>query len=256
MDSQDGLQYLAVARNIYYTGKPTAPPYEYPKENIHMGVYIGKDGNTYGATGLGYSLALLPAVAITDIFYKIYNVSPPIHFPLENDWMILLFGSLTNIFFAAFLAVILFLYFKELEFSKKDALIMTLVSIFATNLFVYTKNSFPHMMFVTFLTLSMYLIKKYSSTKNKKLLFFSGLSFGIVTITYNGSFLLTVPPLVLYFILLNKPKFNIQSFKSLLRQSLFFLIGLLPFFIIYQWFEYTRSGPQGDISWYADYAKN
>ena len=97
IDSQDGFQYLAVARNIYYKGKPTAPPYEYDKRlNIHMSVVPGKDGDSYSLTGLGYSLAMVPAVTITDIFYKIYNIQPAMRFPLNNDWMILLFASFTE----------------------------------------------------------------------------------------------------------------------------------------------------------------
>ena len=47
IDSQDGLQYLAVARNIYYKGEPTAQPYEFSnRENIHLAVKVGKNGNT------------------------------------------------------------------------------------------------------------------------------------------------------------------------------------------------------------------
>ena len=39
-----------------------------------MSVMIGKDGKSYSLTGLGYSLAYLPAVSITDVVYKIYGV--------------------------------------------------------------------------------------------------------------------------------------------------------------------------------------
>src|SRR5688572_3216603 len=94
IDSQDGFQYLAVARNIYYTGEPIAPLPEYDqRKNIHMSTIVGKNGKVYSLTGLGFSLAYLPAVAITDIVYKIYNVTPAVHFPLENDWLILLTAS-------------------------------------------------------------------------------------------------------------------------------------------------------------------
>src|SRR3989344_7035254 len=84
IDSQDGFQYLAVARNIYYQGEPTAPMYGYDtRENIHMSTIVGKNGKSYSPTGLGFSLAMLPAVAVTDLVYKFYGVLPPVHFPLE-----------------------------------------------------------------------------------------------------------------------------------------------------------------------------
>src|SRR3989338_8363095 len=122
IDSQDGFQYLAVARNIYYTGKPTAPVYEYDqRKNIHMSTIVGKDGDTYSLTGLGYSLAYLPAVAITDVVYRIYGISPPVHFPLENDWLIFLTAGFTNVFIGAMLGVILLAYFILLGLSKKQA---------------------------------------------------------------------------------------------------------------------------------------
>lgn len=260
-DSQDGFQYLAVARNIYYTGKPTAPVYEYnQRKNIHMATFIGKDGNSYSSTGLGYSLALVPAVAITDVFYKIYQVTPPTHFPLENDWLILLVASFTNIFFAATLALTLFLYLIEIGLSKKNSWIISIVAIFATNLFVYAKNSFAHMMFATFLTLTFFLIKKYYKGKEWRYLMFAGMTYGIVTITYNSSFLLTVPPLIIYFYLLKKTKISLSSLTSLFKDFIFFSVGLIPFLIIYIWFETLRSAGYAssgaDPVFYASYAQS
>lgn len=250
IDSQDGFLAMAISRNFYYTGKPNPPPYEYKEgKNIHM---------TSG-TGLGFSLAMIPAVAITDVFYKIYNVKPPVHFPLENDWLILLMGSLTNIFFAAGLGVILYLYFIELNLSKKQALLMSLISIFATNLLSYVKNSFPHMMFTTFLVLSFFMVKKYFVSKKLKFLIFAGLSYGIGIIAYNGSFLLTVPSLIIYFILLGKYKINLKIIRTLFNQLLYFFIGLLPFLLLFKWYEDFRFGDQitqADPVFYFQYAKS
>lgn len=246
MDSQDGLQYLATARNIYYSGKPTSPPYEYPEKNIHMGVYTGKDGNTYSAVGLGYSLALVPAVAVTDIFYKIYHIKPAVHFPLENDWLILLLGSLTNIFFAAGLGVIMYLYFIETNLTKKQAFILSLITLFATNLFVYSKHSFAHMMFITFLVLAFYLIKKYAGNNQRKYLIFAGAAYGATALSYNASFILTFPSLIIYYLLLKKTPLKLTSLKSLFTDSLNFFIGTIPFLIPYLWYEHLRNSSQLD----------
>jgi len=126
MDSQDGFQYLAVARNIYYKGEPTAPVYGHNDgTNIHLSTFVAKNGKTYSPTGLGYSLALVPAVAVTDWVYKIYDITPPVNFPLENDWLILLTASFTNAFFGALLGATIFLYLKSFKIKHKTALILS-----------------------------------------------------------------------------------------------------------------------------------
>lgn len=246
IDSQDGFQYLAVARNIYYKGKPSAPPYDFEtRKNIYMSTTIGKDGDSYAYTGLGFSVAMVPAVAITDLVYRIYNISPPVYFPLENDWLLLLLASFTNAFFGALLGTILFLYFYKLKLSIKRSLFMSLVAIFTTNLFVYTKHVMAHMMFVTFLTLSFYLLKLFSESAQKRYLFFSGVSLGVVMITYNATYLLTLPPYALYYLLLTKPSLKIESILIFIKRIFLIGLGLIPLFIIYKWFEDLRtfSGP-------------
>ena len=241
IDSQDGFQYLAVARNIYYHGKPTSPPDESnTRQNIYMTV-VNKNGESYSTTGLGYSLALVPEVALTDIVYKIYHVNPPLHFPLENDWLILLLASFTNAFFGAILGVTLFLYLIELGSSRKQALLFSLIGLFATNLLVYTKHSFSHMMFTALLLLSFYLLKKYFSNSNKKALLLSGFCLGLLSITYNVTFLIAVPSFVLYYLFLRKVNLKKLFSKKIAFDLLIFLAGLLPGLITYFWFENLRT---------------
>lgn len=247
VDSQDGFQYLAVARNIYYKGEPVAPPNEYitdERNNIPMSLYTGKNGKTYSPTGLGYSLALLPAVAITDVVYKIYHITPPVHFPLESDWLILMLANFTNALFGAGLAVILFLYFLEIKLSPKHALLMSLVGFFGTNLLIYARSVTAHMMFVCFLTLSFLLLKKYANSKKRIYLVWSGIAYGIVMITYNQTFLLPVIPYIIYYLLLLKPKICIASLKQTSSDVVYFLAATLPFVLTYLWFENTRAYPK------------
>lgn len=256
VDSIDGFSYLAVARNIYYKGEPTAQPPEYDtKQNIYMNEYTGKNGKPYTLTGLGYSIALLPSVALTDLSYKYYHLNPPIHFPLESDWLILLLASFTNSFFAASLGVILFAYFLSLNLSKKQALFLSLTSLFTTNLFVYGKHSFAHIMFINFLVLAFFLLKKYSQSKNKKFLIFSGLSYGLTAITYNQTFLLSLIPYLAYYLLLTKPKLIQTGAQDLFA----FLMGLAPFIMVYLWFENTRTMQVQSLaspSFFTTYASN
>ena len=223
--------------------------YEYNiRKNVHMTTYTGKDGKSYSLTGLGYSLALVPAVAVTDLVYRYYNVAPPVHFPLESDWLIFLTTSFTNTFFAALLGVVLFLYFLELSLNKRQALIITFVSLFTTNLLVYAKHLMPHMMFVTFIFLAFYLLKRFSRTKNRILLTFSGVSFGVAMITYNQTFILALPPYVLYYLTLIKPKFSLYSLKKVTLDAFCFLLGAAPFIYIYKWFDILKAAAEFNSS--------
>lgn len=264
VESQDGLLYLSVARNLYYTGEPTAPPDEsaggmWFSKNIQFNTQLGKDGKTFSSTGIGYSLAFLPAVAITDLVYKYYNLSLPQHFPLESDWMTLMLAGFTNSFFAAGLGVILFLYLIELKLNKKQALLIVFVGLFATNLLPYSKHIFAHMMFVMFLVMTAYFIKLFSVNPKNRFLFFAGISYGINLITYNPTSVLSALPLVLYYFLLVKPKFNTDFLKKFSKQLLIALIGFLPFVIIFYWHQQIISldtQTQASAGFYQAYAKS
>lgn len=244
VDSQDGLQYLAVARNIFYKKEPTAPVYEYGTENgwknIHMSTYVGANGKTYSPTGLGFSIAFLPSVFVTDIFYHIYGIAPPIHFPLESDWFILLAASFTNIFFAAGVGVLIYRYLLILKVSRKTALITSFLGIFTTNLFALSKHILPHMMFIFFLLLVFYLSKKFFITKKNMYITLAGCSFGILALTYNQTFLLAIPAYCVYYLLHKKNIFKKRALQTLIREFFLFALGAIPLFIIYYWFENTR----------------
>jgi hypothetical protein len=160
---------------------------------------------------------------------------------LESDWLIFLTASFTNSFFAAGLGVILFLYFLEIGLNKKQSLVMSLVGIFATNLLVYAKHSMAHMMFICFLVLSFYLLKRHSRVKKRKLLIFSGAAFGVVMNTYNPTFMLPVIPYVLYYLFLMKSKVEVRAIKGVVRDLLFVFLGALPFILFYFWIDNIKT---------------
>ena len=252
VDSQDGLQYLAVARNLYYQHEPTAPVYEYGNEggwkNIHMSTFVGRNGKTYTLTGLGFSLAMVPSVALADIFYKIYNLTPSIHFPLESDWIILFTTSFTNIFFAAVLAITIFSFLILIKVSQQNALIITVLAFLTTNLFAFSKHITAHMMFACFLTLSFYFLKKYSINKRALFIFLSGITFGILLITYNNTFMLTIPSIIIYYLLITRTKIDRRFIINAFKDSALFLLGAMPFFLLYLWYENTRAPTDAILS--------
>lgn len=242
IDSQDGFQYLAVARNMYYVHRPTAPPLEYPQKNVYMNVNQASDGSWYSPTGAGYSIAMIPAVALSDLLHRLYHVAPPVHFPLETDWAVLLFASFTNAFFAALLVVYLFDYLLLLDVQKHTALIGSLLSIIATNLFPIAKESFAHMMYITFLIGAFYFVKKYSITHHVRDIVLASINFGVVIVAYNPIFVLAVLPLALYHVLLSHPRFERTWFQSQILPAVFGMLSILPFVGFYLWYNAIRTG--------------
>lgn len=243
IESQDGLQYLSVARNIYYLHKPIAPPLEFDEgKNVYMNVSKGKDGNYYSPTGIGYSLALVPAVAASDFLHRIYHVAPPIRFPLESDWSVLLFASFTNSLFAGLLAVYICAFALRLGIPKSLAILTAFLTVFTTNLFPLAKEGFAHMMFISMLMGTFYFIRKYSDEGKRRNLAWAGISFGIMVISYGPIYFLTFPAILVYYLLLSKPKFRLAWMVARIEDAAAGLLTALPFLIFYFLTNAQKSG--------------
>ncbi len=252
VDSQDGLQYLAIARRIYFDHTFEMPEASFAQDaNIYMNAQQSSNGKWYASTGLGYSLALIPAVMLEDLFLRIADLEPIQAFPLQNDWPVLLFASMTNAFFGALLVVTLYAYMRELKINHAWSVVLSFGAIISSNLITYAKHTFAQMFFVSFLTLTFYCVKKHSLTQNNWWLVAAGASFGLVVIAYNQTFVLAVPALALYYILLKQWKRrellqqSLVQLKKMGNEIVAGLVGLLPFLILYLWFNAVRFGGSG-----------
>ena len=205
LESEDGWLYSSVARNIYYNHQAASAPDDYPKNNVHMNTTKGKDGIWRAPGSLGYSISLVPAVAISDLLHRMNGSVPPQYFPLQNDWSFHLFASFTNTFWGAVLVVILFLYANELGFSKRYSYIFALSTILCTNLLPLTKFSFAHMMFTSCAVASFYFIKCFTKKHQIRFLVLAGISYFLLKISYNITYFLPLIPLCIYLIALEKP---------------------------------------------------
>lgn len=243
IDSQDGFQYLAVARRMYHDKTFEMPIEDYPdRRNIHLSRTKSKDGKSYSPTGLGYSISLLPAVFLEDVFLELSSSEPISAFPLENDWPVLLFTSMTNAFWGALFVVFLYLFFKEVNIKHKDSLLLSFSFAVGTNIFVHTKHTFPHMMFVALMTGIFLSLKLYSKTNKKLFMFLSGLSYGLVILTYNPTYLLILPAIGLYYLFTTKFKLSINDLLLLIKNIVIAFLGLLPSLYTYFWFNNIRFG--------------
>ena len=243
VDSMDGFQYLALARRMYFDHTVEMPKENFDTgENVYLTIFRDKDGKIYSPTGLGYTLAFLPSVLVEDIFTRLAGVKPFSAFPLKSDWPVLLFASFTNAFFGALLVVTLYLFIKTYGVNHKNAALLSFLSITATNLFPYTKHTLAHMMFISFLVLCFYFIRRYSINKSPANLLWTGLFFGLTIISYNVTYKLTLLPLITYYLLSTKPQINALTLKKFLRDGIFVLIGIIPFYLLNYWFDFVRYG--------------
>lgn len=242
VDSQDGFLYLTIARRMYYDKTFEMPVESFPEENIHMSTMKAKDGKIYSPTGLGYSLSLLPAVLLEDVFLRLSDTEPISAFPLRNDWPVLLFASMTNSFWAALLVVTFYLFLRELSVEHKPAIFLSFILTVATNLFVYAKHSFAHMMFTSVLFLTFLCIKKSSKSKHVYFMLLAGFAYSIVVISYNPTYLFPIPAIGIYYLFTHKINFSLFKVKELLNNLFFALVGALPIITLYAWFNSIRFG--------------
>lgn len=225
-DSEDGWLYLNVARNIYYKHQIIAnPATDYPEHNVNMNSMKGEDGLWRAPGAIGYSFSMVPAVALSDLFHRYYGSTPPRYFPLESDWTVLFFASFTNIFWASLLAVLLLLYAYEIGWSKKEAIVFTLLTIFTTNLFPMAKFSFAQMIYTFFMMLTFFFVRKFAL--QKRLLWFLAILVSVFCLifAYNVSYYLAFGPLGLYYLFLHEGKARRNEFLKLAVLGLIVVIS-------------------------------
>ncbi|MBI5151178.1 MAG: hypothetical protein HZA34_01260 [Candidatus Pacebacteria bacterium] len=225
LDSEDSWLYVSVAKNIYYNHEITAAPNEYAqRKNVNFNATLGADGKWRTSQALGYSIAMVPAVALSDVVHRYYGVPSTNHFPLEHDWTLHFFASFTNSFLAALLAVYIYFYGILLGLPKKSALILSLFVTFATIVMPMSKLGFAQMLFTSALVATWYHMTRWLKLSERKDIVFFCVTFGTLILSYNSSYLLTIPPLALYvyLVLLKKYDWLAQHHK---RNLLFLVIG-------------------------------
>lgn len=254
VDSQDGLQYLTTARRLYYNHTFTMPTTLWP-DNLHMSVTKANNGMFYGPGGLGYTVMYLPAVMVEDVFLQLSGLEAESVFPLKNDWPVLLAASMVNAVWGALLVVVLYLYLRSMAMNHRISLWLSFILVLSTNVFVYTKHAFPHMMFVSLLTLAFYLVRRHAQTHRGVYLLAAGLAYGGVIISYNPTFLFPVPALGLYYLAHHWQIKQIMSkswWLGRVKDTAMGLVGLLPLVATYILFNRLRFGGTGTSGYTVD----
>jgi len=205
--------YLNTAKSLVYQG-------HFSIDNKMPGMVTGIDGKYYSVGGLGWTLVLVIPVWLNKTFGgSINNIE--------------FVASFANPFLAFCLLIVLSKLFSFVSKNKNIGLLVAFITIFSTNLLPLAKHSFAHMLSILAITTAVYFGLKYSQTKKKNNLIFSGLFFGLLVISYNYSFVLV--SFALFLILLIKKSLNPKIIIN-------WFIGVIPLVILFFIYNYFRFG--------------
>ena len=146
-------------------------------------------------------------------------------FPLNQDYIIILYSNFLNGFIMAFVGVLI--YKISLLFTRKKDIKWYLIPILvsSTNLFVQAHESFAHPTFILFFLCTVYYLLFFYEKKEYKYLTLASLFFTFTASSYNLTFVYLLPSLFLLHILKmrNSSKFSIcMTFLMLVIPGLFF----------------------------------
>ncbi len=140
-----------------------------PDTIVGNGVY-GKDGKYYLGAGLSYTIISIPFYVIGKTLNEMFSV--PQHYQLL---VLKAAFSLTNQFLGALIGVLLYLFSLKFNFSKKTALLITLIFLFTTNFYAYTKSSMREPLIILCLMAASYYYLAYKNEKKVSYLHYIGI---------------------------------------------------------------------------------
>jgi len=187
---------------------------------------IGTDGRAYSLDSIGSALVGLPVYLVA----KITGIQPEIAVSAMNQ----VFGAGT--------VVLIFLFCFSLKYSMRTSLVVSLFYGLGTIAWPLAKQPFDHTIEIFFILLSVYLMYVYIKNKKIFLLILSAFSLGLSFLTRPTSVLI-MPPLYLMVIMSYDNKFSwFERARLIGRNSIIYVVALLPFMGIFLWHNYYRFG--------------
>ena len=233
--------FLASLYMITMTGDPTTSmgvsAYETAESIVENGDFslekptletgIGKDGRYYTYEGLAFIL-------VVTFFYSIGNL-------LGADTV--KFVWLTNQIITATACVMLFLIAREVKYSKKTSLLLSLVYGIGTMAWVHSRFLMPEP-FTTLVYLAAFLfLLRYKNRKESKWLFLCGCFTGLAIIVRPDAPFFIFGILIGMVVLLYRDhRASKRQLGAIVKKGLIFLAPLIFFFAIFAYYNYARFG--------------
>ena len=187
---------------------------------------IGSDGRAYSLDSIGSALLGLPGYLAAEII----GIKPEVIISTMNQ------------VFGAGIVVLVFLFCISLKYTMRASLLVSLLYGLGTITWPLAKQPFDHTIETFFILLSVYLIYLYVTDKKISLLLLSAFSLGLSFLTRPTSVLIIIPLFIVIAFSCGKKSSLRESFTLLGRDTIVYVIALLPFICIFFWYNYCRFG--------------
>ncbi len=201
----------------------------------------GADGRYYVGAGIGYTLLSIPFYLLGKLLTAfVASDSPFIILILKGAF------SLTNQFLVGFLSVMIYGFARSMGFSKRTGFVLTVVVLFTTNIFPYTKSAMRDIAVILCVVGSFRALFEYKQSGRNRDIHIAGAWLAWM-LTLKISFVILIPCVALYVVLLRTDTTNgFSNFLSQIRAgvrhqahalsilSMWIAIGLGTV-AIYQW---------------------
>jgi hypothetical protein len=186
----------------------------------------GTDGREYSWKGIGQPLLSVPFYVLGNFF----NIA------VENVI------SLLNPILTAGTAALIFLFAATLGYSYRASFLAALCYGLGTFAWPLSKHPFDHPVETFFILLSVFFMYQYCMQKKMSYIVCSSFSIGFAVITRPTSVLVLLPLFIMIYMLHLKDYQIKDVIRIIGRELLLFSISLLPFIILFFWYNYYRFG--------------
>ena len=188
--SSDGLTVYLVARSIVTTGSVFIQEIDaLPQLAIESGI----NNSNVPVVLPAQSIMMMPLYFLGNIF-TFFNQSQ------FSNYLLQLTTSFLNSFITAFLILFFYIFLRKMDYSKKTAIISSLILGLTTIVWPYSKFDFSEPMMTLFLFGGFYWLFAFGKDKKLYQIFLAGTFIGIAQLT-KFSALIAVGPLLLYYLL-------------------------------------------------------
>lgn len=194
-------------------------------------------GKFYSYYNFGYSLFFVPGAIMSIAIRNFLHVPLPTY-PLEPDWIIIMYANMVNGMIVALIGVVVYSLLQLIQDKKPSSKFVLLIPllILSTHFFIEAHDHFPHVAFTLFFLLSFYYLIKSTLTNTKYDFFKSSVLFAITASIYNATFILLLPGLYIFFQL---SKIHTGT-KNVYIRLFYFCLFALPSFIVQGIWNYIR----------------
>jgi hypothetical protein len=194
--------------------------------NIRAGLgVVGVDGRDYSWFGLGSVLLSLPFYALARAIGMPPNV----------------LLSILNPMFSAATAVLICLFCLSIGYAKRPSAYTSMIYGFGTMAWYYSKDPGDHSFETFFILLSTFFMYTFIRSKQSNRIVLSGLNLGIACLVRPTSFMFALPLMLMVTVSCAKEN-GLSSHKFIARCAVILLFSLLPFLIVFLWYNNYRFG--------------